>query len=398
MPFSWSLYTVPVLLLHFYSFPLRPQPDHRNHGGVKRFLRRRHLWAPGGLWLLLTCSGGPCSPSDHWIWSCSWLWGLRLNSWRMFSTLDSRGDPVGLSTGPCLGDVEAFMKVRTQTPAVCAQPSFLPFLPDGELMTFVPWPSQSQLSVHRMICSVKVMLSGPPFHLHWQPEVHNSAPRGAKKVLHPDGTMQSDNRAVNPRESCAAFGLNYLLPEFWTERRTHETFLCGVFKNKRHAWNPGECCLWLIMTVRNLVKRMLQTPFSNGASPLALLGTVFHNEGEAAGVPTDEAIQLLNTHTLIMASSAAFPCLLVLGGESAFTQVSSNHGPRALQRNKKRRARLQAGGPSFVKWWCTLFDFSWRKKQHPLPFATLRIYRKRNISNINETPSKCKSSRASDSA
>lgn len=89
------------------------------------------------------------------------------------------------------------------------------------------------------------MQSGPTFHLHWQPEEHNSAPRGAKKVLQPDSAIQSDNWVVNPKESLAAFGLNYLLPEFWTTRRRHETFICGALKSKRHAWNPGECCLWL---------------------------------------------------------------------------------------------------------------------------------------------------------
>lgn len=144
---------------------------------------------------------------------------------------------------------ETFMNLRahthTHTPAVCTKPLFLPFVPDGELRTFVPWPSQSQLSMDRMICSVKTMQSGPTFHLYWQPEEHNSAPRGAKKVLQPDRAIQSDNWVVNPEESLAAFGLNYLLPEFWTTRRRHEAFVCGALKSQRHAWNPGECCLWL---------------------------------------------------------------------------------------------------------------------------------------------------------
>lgn len=106
-----------------------------------------------------------------------------------------------------------------------------------------------------MILSVKTTLSGPTFHLHWQPEEHHSALRGPEKFLHPDAAIQSDYWAVNPGESCAAFGLNDLLPEFWMARQRHETLLCGGFRSCCHAWNTAERCLWLIMTARNLVKR-----------------------------------------------------------------------------------------------------------------------------------------------
>lgn len=123
-------------------------------------------------------------------------------------------------SAPLTGLLNIYEPLGTHTtPAVCVEPSFLPFLLDGELTTFVPWPSQPQLSVHRMIRSVKTMLSSPTFHLHWQPEEHNSAPRGAKKALHPNDTIQSDNWAVNPRERSAAFRLDYLFLEFWTARR-----------------------------------------------------------------------------------------------------------------------------------------------------------------------------------
>lgn len=292
---------------------------------------------------------------------------------------------------------------RTQTPAVCAEPLFPPFLLDGELMTFVPWPSQSQLSVHRMICSVRMMLSGLTFHLHWQAEVHNSAPRGAKKVLHPDGAIQWDNWAVNPRESRAAFGLNYLLPEFWTERQTHETFLCGVFKSKRHAWNPGEYCVWLIMTVRNLVKREHApnaAKLQKGASPLGLLGTVFHNEGEAAGIPTDEPIQLLNTHA-DYGLFGFFPMSV-----SPWRRICIHTSVVQSQPESSSPEQKEASAAS--GWWALVcemmmhivcFQFEKKKKQHPVTFVThtYYIFTEKKIL-ISKKPSKCKNTRASDAA
>lgn len=74
-------------------------------------------------------------------------------------------------------------------------------------------------------------------------------------------------------------------------------------------------------------------------------------------------------------------CLLVLGGESAFTQVSSNHGLRALHQNKNRRARLQPGGLSFGKRWCHCLISVGGEKNTLCPLFTHTAYlqKKKNL-------------------
>lgn len=48
--------------------------------------------------------------------------------------------------------------------------------------------------------------------------------------------------------------MNYIVQEFrWRDWDTKRSFQ-GFFRSKHHVWNPYECCLWLVVTPRYLVR------------------------------------------------------------------------------------------------------------------------------------------------
>lgn len=105
-------------------------------------------------------------------------------------------------------------QARAQTSAVCELISALPL--SLWICDLLPRRSQSQLSLlirqsdamSRRWWALLCFISTDSLKSIIQP------PGGAKKVLNPDATVQSDNWAANPKESCAAFRLNYIVPEF----------------------------------------------------------------------------------------------------------------------------------------------------------------------------------------
>lgn len=131
-------------------------------------------------------------------------------------------------------------------PQNCSPAAISALPPTLWIHELLPCHSQSPLKDHQSDLSkwrnVKMLVSGLTFHLHWQLEEHNSAPGGAKKVLHSDSTIQSDNwpqylNRANSEKCFVPFRVNYIVQEFgWRDWGIKRSFV--VF------FNSSACCLF----------------------------------------------------------------------------------------------------------------------------------------------------------